>query len=554
MSLLQSRDSAASQVWSAVSERMQRNYHICLKSLIQENPPFLDIDKDALEDPVTRSSVKVALNRPETGRPLQRIHEGPEKNGVMQKTFLTQPAMMTAQLLATADYREKFPEEWRQVQVVAGHSLGEFSALAAVGIFSPEVAVDLVFKRGVLMEETLQRRSSHVAFASRAKPACLLYACNPSRAQLVNDLVAPSSPANASHPNDTSQEEGDSAQAVSSSTPTAADLLNILIEMIAQSLQHTSSFLELVNINVEQEQYVVAGDAVSLSALGKVLDPQWRANSYATSYRELVQKALQSVKMDEVDAVTWTPNVPEPKPFVSSSMRRYGRWGTFQRAMEGPDDGRTPPIEKLSFLTLEDDGRSGLKRKSWFMPIPVEVPFHSSLLRRAGDRLYPILLEALPSDETVTELLSPGSDVATTSSRTSSLLPRAVHWVTNLTGTAFRLDAMYREAVVEALSSQNIGETHHHGKYLSTMTDEWIRTARQTSSPRELLAVTLAAQLAHPVMWTDSMKAMVCDLRATSVTEVAPVKTLSDMFRRGKFDDVKTGASIPTPTVRCYPE
>jgi [acyl-carrier-protein] S-malonyltransferase len=77
----------------------------------------------------------------------QRCQEGPLE--ALNSTECTQPAMLTA---GTATYRL-----WRErggppPAMMAGHSLGEFTALVAAGTLDFETAVDLVRYRGELMQ------------------------------------------------------------------------------------------------------------------------------------------------------------------------------------------------------------------------------------------------------------------------------------------------------------------------------------------------------------------------------------------------------------------
>lgn len=75
--------------------------------------------------------------------------EGPEDELV--KTENTQPAILTMSIAVN----EILQEQGVQPDVVAGHSLGEYSALVAAGALDFESAVKLVRKRGEFMEEAV---------------------------------------------------------------------------------------------------------------------------------------------------------------------------------------------------------------------------------------------------------------------------------------------------------------------------------------------------------------------------------------------------------------
>lgn len=75
--------------------------------------------------------------------------EGPEEE--LKKTFNTQPAILTVSI---ACYKV-LKEQELTPDIVAGHSLGEYSALVAAGALSFGDAVRLVRKRGQFMQEAV---------------------------------------------------------------------------------------------------------------------------------------------------------------------------------------------------------------------------------------------------------------------------------------------------------------------------------------------------------------------------------------------------------------
>jgi len=77
------------------------------------------------------------------------IFEGPEEE--LRKTTNTQPAILTTSIAALAVIKQ----EGLNPDIVAGHSLGEYSALVAAGVISFEDAVQLVRKRGAFMQEAV---------------------------------------------------------------------------------------------------------------------------------------------------------------------------------------------------------------------------------------------------------------------------------------------------------------------------------------------------------------------------------------------------------------
>ncbi len=79
----------------------------------------------------------------------QLCFEGPEEE--LRKTFNTQPAILTVSVAAL----RVLQEHGIQPDITAGHSLGEYSALVAAGVFDFADAVRLVNKRGQFMQEAV---------------------------------------------------------------------------------------------------------------------------------------------------------------------------------------------------------------------------------------------------------------------------------------------------------------------------------------------------------------------------------------------------------------
>ncbi len=78
------------------------------------------------------------------------IAEGPREE--LDLTINTQPAMLTA---AVACYRAWIEAGGQQPRLVAGHSLGEYSALVAAGVLAFKDAVPLVRFRAKVMQEAV---------------------------------------------------------------------------------------------------------------------------------------------------------------------------------------------------------------------------------------------------------------------------------------------------------------------------------------------------------------------------------------------------------------
>ncbi|MDP4097581.1 ACP S-malonyltransferase [Paenibacillus sp. P96] len=100
------------------------------------------------------------------------IFEGPDTD--LKQTSNTQPALLTA---STALY-EVFKASGIKPDFVAGHSLGEYSALVAAEVLSFPDAVELVRSRGLFMEEAVPGGQGGMAAVLGADRSLLSSLCS----------------------------------------------------------------------------------------------------------------------------------------------------------------------------------------------------------------------------------------------------------------------------------------------------------------------------------------------------------------------------------------
>ena len=74
-----------------------------------------------------------------------------EENDLLGQTMYTQPCILLVQMVAYALFKEECPDI--KAELFLGHSLGEFSALCASGAIDYIDAVELVHRRGQLMQD-----------------------------------------------------------------------------------------------------------------------------------------------------------------------------------------------------------------------------------------------------------------------------------------------------------------------------------------------------------------------------------------------------------------
>jgi [acyl-carrier-protein] S-malonyltransferase len=110
----------------------------------------------------------------------------------LQLTANTQPAILTASIAA---YRAMVAEGFAKPDYVAGHSLGEYSALVAAGVLGFADAVRTVRKRGTYMQEAVPVGVGAMAAILGADLQTIEVACN----EAANGQVC--SPANINSPN-----------------------------------------------------------------------------------------------------------------------------------------------------------------------------------------------------------------------------------------------------------------------------------------------------------------------------------------------------------------
>jgi [acyl-carrier-protein] S-malonyltransferase len=77
--------------------------------------------------------------------------EGPEED--LQQTINVQPAIFVTSLACLEVARKIAPDKFRKSDLVAGHSLGEYTALVVAGVLDFKDALLLIRERGRLMQE-----------------------------------------------------------------------------------------------------------------------------------------------------------------------------------------------------------------------------------------------------------------------------------------------------------------------------------------------------------------------------------------------------------------
>jgi len=117
--------------------------------------------------------------------PLSRLcFEGPEEE--LRQTINTQPAIVTASIACYAAAYGRLDVVEGAPAFVAGHSLGEYSALIAAGALSFEDGIRLVRERGRLMQEAGERNPGTLAAIIGADESTIEEICQATGAEICN--------------------------------------------------------------------------------------------------------------------------------------------------------------------------------------------------------------------------------------------------------------------------------------------------------------------------------------------------------------------------------
>nr|BAA36384.1 fatty acid synthetase [Schizosaccharomyces pombe] len=355
----------ARKIWDSADKHFLTNYGFSIIDIVKHNPHSITIHfggskgkkirdnymamaYEKLMEDGTSKVVPVFETITKDSTSFSFTHP----SGLLSATQFTQPALTLMEKSAFEDMRSK-----GLVQndcAFAGHSLGEYSALSAMGdVLSIEALVDLVFLRGLTMQNAVHRdelgRSDYG-----------MVAANPSR--------------------------------VSASFTDAA--LRFIVDHIGQQ---TNLLLEIVNYNVENQQYVVSGNLLSLSTLGHVLN---------------------FLKVQKID------------------FEKLKETLTIEQLKEQLTD----IVEACHAKTLEQQKKTGrieLERGYATIPLKIDVPFHSSFLR-GGVRMFReyLVKKIFPHQINVAKLRG--------------------KYIPNLTAKPFEISKEYFQNVYDLTGSQRI--------------------------------------------------------------------------------------------------
>jgi len=354
----------AAEVWNRADKHFLDNYGFAITNIVKNNPNELTIHFGGARGKAIRQNYMsmtfetvAADGSIKSEKIFKEINENTSSytyrspTGLLSATQFTQPALTLMEKASFEDMRHKGVVQ--RDSSFAGHSLGEYSALAAMAEVMPiESLVSVVFYRGLTMQVAVERDETGRSNYS-------MCAVNPSRI----------------------------------SKTFTEQALQYVVENIAET---TTWLLEIVNLNVENQQYVCAGDLRALDCLTNVLN-------YLKAQKIDIQQLMQTISLEEV------------KEHLTSIIKECAK----------QTEAKPKPIDlQRGFATIPLKG--------------IDVPFHSTFLRSGVKPFRSFLLKKIHK----------------TSIDPSKLVGK---YIPNVTARPFELTKEYFEDVYRLTSSPRIG-------------------------------------------------------------------------------------------------
>ncbi|KAJ2228362.1 fatty acid synthase alpha subunit Lsd1 [Coemansia sp. RSA 485] len=424
---LYAQSAVARDVWDRADNHMRVTYGISILDIVDNNPKTCTVYFSGEFGQVVRSNYMCLTREDPAAKegvdsvvPLfPEINADSEcftfvsPTGLLNATQFTQVALVVLSMAAVADMRAKGLVQ--KGAAFAGHSLGEYCALATLSdIFSLEDVIDIVFYRGLVMQSAVERNDQGISQYG-------MVAVNPLR---VGSWF--------------------------SETELAAAVAAIAEQGSNRGL------IEVVNFNVRDKQYVVAGSLSQLSALRMVLD---RLAADTNKSDDNTEQRIQSA----VEAVF---------------------------AM-GPVSADAQPQRGQATVPLAG----------------IDVPFHSSLLKRGVSSFRSILKQRIRN-----ELI----DVKQLSQK----------YIPNLTATPFEVSKGYFERVYEITGSSVIGDILENWSDDKEIAEDSDKAAGLAAA---LVIELLAYQFASPVQWINTQDQLFNRFGIARLIEIGAAPVLCGM-------------------------
>ncbi|CAE6460687.1 unnamed protein product [Rhizoctonia solani] len=428
---------AARAVWEAADAHLLAVYGISIVDIVKNNPKEKTIHFGGIKGQAIRQRY-MAMSYDTTDKdgnvktlPLfadidirtpQYTFSHP--NGLLFATQFAQIALVVTEKAAFEDMKSKGLVQ--KDCAFAGHSLGEYSALASIAdVLAISALVDVVFYRGITMQRAVERDEHN-----RSNYA--MCAVNPSR--------------------------------IGKSFSDAA-----LREVVDSVSHETNLLLEIVNYNVEGQQYVCAGELLALETLTNVLN-------YLKIKKIDIQQLTEQFTVEQVKEML--------KDIITSC---------FDKAKE----------------KQKAEGYIKLERGFATIPLPgIDVPFHSRYLW-AG---------VMPFRAYLSKKINP-----------LHLNPDLLvgKYIPNLIAKPFEVTKEYAQIIYDQTSSPRLD------KVLTNWDrDNWSSAEQRQKLAYTILVELLAYQFASPVRWIQTQDLLFTHYNFERLVELGPGPTLTGMATR----------------------
>ncbi|KAI0342734.1 fatty acid synthase [Trametopsis cervina] len=428
---------AARSVWDSADAHLTAVYGFSIIEIVKDNPKEKTIHFGGIKGQVIRQrymdmtydtmdkdgNVKTLPLFGDINVRTQR-YTFSHPSGLLFATQFAQIALVVTERAAFEDMRSKGFVQ--QNAPFAGHSLGEYSALASIaGVLPISSLVDVVFYRGITMQRAVERDAHN-----RSNYA--MCAVNPSRiSKTFND--------------------------------------GALREVVDHITNRTGSLLEIVNFNVEGQQYVCAGELIALQTMTNVLN---------------------YLKLQKIDLVklTETFTVDQVKEMLAEIID-----SSYKSAQE---------LQKT-------EGYIKLERGFATIPLPgIDVPFHSRYLW-AG---------VMPFRAYLSKKINP-----------AHLDPDTLigKYVPNLIAKPFEVTKEYAQIIYDQTLSPRLDKVLRKWEQ-----DQWDSAENRQKLAYVILVELLAYQFASPVRWIETQDILFTKYNFERFIEIGPSPTLTGMASR----------------------
>ncbi|KAI0635636.1 fatty acid synthase [Trametes polyzona] len=428
---------AARSVWEAADAHLTAVYGFSIVEIVKDNPKektihfggikgqairqrYMDMTYDTMDKD---GNVKTLPLFGDINVRTQR-YTFSHPNGLLFATQFAQIALVVTERAAFEDMRSKGLVQ--KESAFAGHSLGEYSALASIAdVLAISSLVDVVFYRGITMQRAVERDAQN-----RSNYA--MCAVNPSRiSKTFNDAA--------------------------------------LREVVDNIAQKTGCLLEIVNFNVEGQQYVCAGELVALQTMTNVLN---------------------YLKIEKIDIAKLTEKftVDQVKEMLGDIVTSCYEKAKEQQAKEG-------------YIKLE--------RGFATIPLPgIDVPFHSRYLW-AG---------VMPFRAYLSKKINP-----------AHLNPDTLvgKYVPNLVAKPFEVTKEYAQLIYDQTLSPRLDKVLRKWDQ-----DNWGSAEQRQKLAYIILVELLAYQFASPVRWIETQDILFTHYKFERFIEIGPSPTLNGMATR----------------------